>query len=67
MPSSVIHDFAYAPGPQELTIWFVTGRVYVYFGVPAHVFAGLSAAQSKGAYFNRHIRDWYPFRQMSPA
>jgi hypothetical protein len=44
---------------------FTTGRGYVYSLVPPGVFAAFSAARSKGAFLNEHIRNRYPFRQTS--
>jgi KTSC domain len=39
-------------------------RTYVYEGVPPDEYAALMAAPSKGAWFNAHIRDRYPFREI---
>jgi hypothetical protein len=39
-------------------------RNYVYDGVPPEDYAALMAAESKGAWFNAHIRDCYPFREV---
>ena len=41
------------------------GAVYRYFTVPRPVFEELLAAASKGAYFNRHIRDGLPYQRVS--
>jgi len=38
--------------------------VYRYFTVPRTILDGLLAATSKGAYFNRHIRDGFPYRRL---
>jgi lysyl-tRNA synthetase class 2 len=67
MPSSVIADFSYDAELSQLTVTFVTGRVYRYYLVPADCAAGLDAAPSKGAFFNQHIRDKYPFREVTRA
>ena len=67
MPSSVIQDFAYDPDARELSIWFTSGRIYVYFAVPEEVFSDLSGAFSKGSYFNRRIRDNYQCREVTPS
>jgi hypothetical protein len=64
MPSTVIKRFDYRPNSGELEILFVTGRRYVYSGVPAEEVDALKAAFSKGTYFNRHIRDHYAYREM---
>jgi KTSC domain len=39
-------------------------RNYVYDGVPQSDYDALMAAESKGAWFNAHIRDHYPFREV---
>ena len=39
-------------------------RTYVYDGVPPEEYAALMQAGSRGAYFNAHIRDRYPFHEV---
>ena len=39
-------------------------RNYVYDGVPQKEYDTLMATSSKGAWFNAHIRDCYPFREV---
>jgi KTSC domain len=63
MPSQVIRAFAYDADRHELTVHFTSGKVYVYSLVPSAVAAQLEAAPGKGAYFNAHVRDRYPFRK----
>jgi lysyl-tRNA synthetase class 2 len=65
MPSSVIANFDYDTERAQLTVTFVTGRVYRYFLVPPDCVARFEAAQSKGGFFNRHIRDKYPCREVT--
>jgi KTSC domain len=65
MPSTVIADFDYDAERAQLTVSFVTGRVYRYFEVPPDCAAEFQAAFSKGAFFNRHIRDQYPCREVT--
>ena len=64
MPSSVIRSFDYDAVRNELSITFVSGKIYVYQLVPRHVFEAFRAAPSKGAFFNQHIRERYPFREI---
>ena len=64
MPSLVIRRFMYVPDAKELTIEFVTGRRYVYSGVPEDDMHAFRSAFSRGAHFNRHIRDCFPYREM---
>jgi hypothetical protein len=63
MPSSVIRSYFYDTTDEVLTIVFISGRRYDYFGVPGVVYRELSSAFSKGEYFNENIRDRYPFRR----
>lgn len=64
MPSTVIRRFDYAPKTQELTVEFVSGRRYVYSGVPQPEVERMRGAFAKGSYFNRRIRDRYGFREL---
>lgn len=61
MPSSVIRSFDYDPADQRLEIEFVSGRRYSYLDVPEAVFDAMRRVASKGSFFNRRIRDHYPF------
>jgi len=64
MPSSVIRSFTYAPESRTLTVTFVTGRRYVYIGVPEEVALAFRGAFSKGRFFNARIRDRYAHREL---
>jgi hypothetical protein len=64
MPSSVIQSFDYRPDSRELVVQFVSGRRYVYLDVPESEAGRLQAAESKGRYFNLHIRDHYRYREL---
>ena len=64
MPSTVIRRFDYSPELEELTVEFVTGRRYIYSNVPQQAVDSMRAAFAKGSYFNRHIRDHYPYREL---
>ena len=65
MPSSVIRFFRYAPDRRELTVTFVSGRLYVYADVPPEVAAAFRNARSKGTFFNHEIRDRYVYRDIT--
>ena len=65
MPSTVIRRFEHSPESSELLIEFTTGRRYVYFDVPAAEVEAMRAAFAKGIFFNRRIRDRYPFREVT--
>lgn len=57
--SSVLRSVGYEQATATLEIAFVTGGVYRYFEVPPSVHIGLMAAPSRGAYFQKHVRDAY--------
>ena len=61
--SSVIRSIGYDPETAELEIEFRSGDLYRYYAVPPSVHRDLMAAESPGAYFNRHVSDRYPTRQ----
>ncbi len=65
MPSAVIRRFDYSPDSEELKVEFVTGRRYVYSGVPLNEADALRRAFAKGVYFNKRIRDRYPYRELA--
>jgi hypothetical protein len=62
--SSTIAAIGYDESWEVLEVEFVSGRIYRYLGVPAEVFDALSAARSKGKFFNDHIKDCYPWEQV---
>ena len=64
MPSAVIRDFSYDAVRNELTVTLTTDKTYVYSLVPAAVAGAFAAAAGKGAFFNEHIRDRFPFRKV---
>jgi lysyl-tRNA synthetase class 2 len=63
MPSSVIARISHDAPKRILHVRFVSGRDYAYFGVPRRVYDAFRTAPSKGKFFNRRIRDRYPFRE----
>jgi hypothetical protein len=67
MPSTAIRNLFYVPKKRELWVTFVSGRRYVYADVPADVFDAFKTAESRGAFFNREIRDRYEFREIAPG
>jgi hypothetical protein len=63
MPSAVIEKSAYDPATKTMSVWFrASGRRYDYEDVPLETYEAYRAAFSKGSYFNRFIRDRFPFR-----
>ncbi|HTM78962.1 MAG TPA: KTSC domain-containing protein [Devosia sp.] len=61
--SSVIRHIHYQTETQELSLWLVPeGKRYIYSGVPEPLYQALRAAPSRGAFFNRCIRDRFDYR-----
>jgi hypothetical protein len=67
VPSTVIRTFKYEPDSNRLLIQFQSGRRYAYFDVPPDVYAALRRANSRGSYFNKWVRDRYPYAQLESA
>jgi hypothetical protein len=65
MPSTAIRTLFYDPAKHDLWVTFITGRRYVYAGVPMDVFDRFKTAPSRGAFFNHEIRDRYAFREVT--
>jgi hypothetical protein len=42
-----------------------TGKTYIYEGVPQELYDALLFSDSLGAFFNRHIRDRFRFREVN--
>jgi hypothetical protein len=63
--SSLLRSVAYSTDDQTLDLEFRSGIAYRYFYVPATVVDGLLAAESKGSYFNRYVRDRFCYQKQS--
>jgi hypothetical protein len=61
--SSLLSSVEYS-SDQTLELKFRSGVSYRYFTVPVTVVAGFIAAESKGAYFNRHVRNCFPYQRL---
>jgi hypothetical protein len=59
--SSVIGAVGYT---HVLEIKFASGRVYQYYNVPEKIFQEMLSAESKGKYFNTHIRSKFPYQEI---
>ncbi len=57
--STAIKEVGYNPDTFTLTVTFANGEVYEYMNVPQTVFNELMAAESKGSYFQKNIKDKY--------
>ena len=59
--SSALAQVAYDNQDAILRVEFRDGAVYQYLGVPPGIYEDLLRADSKGAYFNDHIRSLFPY------
>ena len=62
--SSLLSSMGYSLD-ATLDLEFRTGAIYRYFAVPHAVFQDLIAAESKGAYFNRHVRNRFRYQRLA--
>jgi lysyl-tRNA synthetase class 2 len=58
--SSALAQLAYDEQRTVLHVVFCDGAVRQYLGVPLQNYRDLLRAESKGGYFNRHIRNVFP-------
>lgn len=68
--SSALAKVAYDTQRAILQVEFRDGTAYQYAGVPLRTYQDLLGADSKGAYFNHHIRSLFPqaiLRAAAPA
>ena len=61
LDSSVVSAAGYS---RVLEVAFNSGRVYQYFDVDESVYQAFLASESKGKYFNAHIRGKFPYREI---
>jgi hypothetical protein len=60
LQSSSLAQLAYDRRRAILQVEFRDGTTYQYGGVPFRAYCDLLRAESKGAHFNRHIRNCFP-------
>ena len=65
LESTLLAWVRYDPATGRLEVHFHSGQRYRYFGVPPSCYQQLLQADSKGAFFNRHIRNCFPFQHLS--
>jgi len=63
LDSSLLAAAAYFTN-ETLQLEFRNGSIYRYFAVPPLVVHNLLAANSKGVYFNRHIRSSFRYQRL---
>jgi hypothetical protein len=62
--SSVFAFAAYRPEARQLYLRFKNGGIYRYFDCPAKVYEAFLAAESKGRYFSRCIRNSFRYEEV---
>jgi len=63
--STLLASAHYDSERQHLTVVFRDGGRYRFLHVPSHCYQQLLAAASKGLYFNRNIRNCFPYQRLS--
>ena len=66
LESSTLAFVSHSGSDQILQAEFRSGDIYQYFDVPADTFYQLIHAQSKGRYFNAHVRNCFRYIQIAP-
>ena len=61
--SEAIAEIRYDAGQSTMFVRFVDGEWYSYFDVPADVHRAFVGAESRGRFFQNHIRDQYRYRR----
>ena len=59
LASDTLAWIRYSPEQLVMELGFQNGGVYAYFDVPTATYNELLAAESKGRYFNHHIRNHF--------
>jgi hypothetical protein len=61
LDSAILAAVAYDDSSKQLELDFSDGTRYVYSGVAATIYRDLLGAVSKGTFFNRYIRNHFPY------
>lgn len=62
--TTAIADIDYRPEHGKLFVRFQDGDEYVYVGVPERVSVAFVSSPLKGRFFQRVIRDRYPYNRI---
>jgi hypothetical protein len=62
--STLLASVSFDVGESILQLEFCDGTRYRYFAVPAAIHNDLLAADSKGSYFNRKIRNYFRYTRL---
>ena len=66
LDSTALAWVRYLPADRVLQVGMRSGMVYDYFDVPVQIYCDLLAAESKGRYYNQHIRNVFRFQRSRP-
>ncbi len=64
LESTTLAWASFLPDHNLLELGFHNGTVYHYFDVPSEIYRALLASDSKGRYFNHHIRNIFRTQQI---
>jgi len=67
MPSAVIKSYQYEADTQIFEVVYHSGKVYHYLNVPESEYRQFKATMVKGIWFNRHIKNKYAFKEVTPG
>jgi hypothetical protein len=67
LQSTSLNAATYQDQNAFLDLEFPSGVIYRYIGVPVQVYQELLQSESKGRYFNQHIRDRFPYTKIDPT
>jgi KTSC domain len=62
--SRALRAVEYDEARQHLVITLANGRTYRYLDVPPEIYQAFLVAESKGRYYNDHIRDVYLYDRL---
>lgn len=65
LESSSLASVLYDPVLHRLEVEFHNGEQYLYFQVPSQRYQDLLDSESKGAFFNLHIRNCFAFKHLT--
>ncbi|MEC7987762.1 MAG: KTSC domain-containing protein [Myxococcota bacterium] len=57
--STNLSEVLYHPSTRTMELYFHSGHIYRYIGIPASIFQDLISAPSAGKFYNQHIRGQY--------
>lgn len=63
--SSELRSIGYDEQSLILEVEFQSGGIYQYFGVPRQLYLNLMAAESKGRFFNKSIRERHYYQRVT--